>query len=364
MTSKMFPTAGNRQFRNELIGLRRRMLSLSQAELSARSGITQGTLSKVEQGIKDANEELVGRLAHALDCPETFFYQGEREYGPPMSAHAMFRKKAVIGQKVLDKVIAELNVRIGHLRKFLSTVEFSPELPFPQYDVEDFHGDIDAIADSVRRAWLAPRGPLRSLTEYAERAGCLVIHCDMDAAKIDGVSYRIPGLPPIIFLNRHQPADRMRFSLAHELGHLVMHAYPGLNMEQEANQFASALLMPAAEIGPELQGLTIEKAAYMKPVWKVSMASMIYRATELKKIDRYKAEYLWRQMATRGFRMREPQAVDFEPEQTSLIDALIDNLTKQMGYTTQELSELLHLHYDELVVMYGLPAPSGLRVVK
>jgi Zn-dependent peptidase ImmA (M78 family)/transcriptional regulator with XRE-family HTH domain len=365
MKSKMFQMAGhNKLFRNELIGLRRRMLSLSQAELSARCGITQGTLSKVEQGIKEANDELVVRLAEALQCRETFFYQAEREYGPPMSAHAMFRKKASIGQKVLDQVIAELNVRIGHIRKFLSTVEFSPELPFPHYDVEDFDGDIDAISNNVRRAWLAPRGPLRSLTEYAERAGCLVIHCDMEAAKIDGVSYRIPGLPPVIFLNRNQPSDRMRFSLAHEIGHLVMHAYPGPNMEQEANQFASALLMPASEIGPELQGLTIEKAAYMKPLWKVSMASMIYRASELNKIDRYKAEYLWRQMATRGFKMREPQAVDFPSEQTCLIDALIDNLTKQMGYSAQELSELLHLHYDELAAMYRLQPSAGLRVVK
>jgi len=366
MISTKFQMVGNSSlFRNELIGLRRRMLSLSQAELSARSGITQGTLSKVEQGIKEANEDLVTRLAMALECPETFFYQTEREYGPPMSAHAMFRKKAAIGQKVLDKVIAELNVRIGHLRKFLSTVEFSPELPFPQYDVEDFHGDIGAIADNVRRAWLVPRGPLRSLTEYAERAGVLVIHCDMEAAKIDGVSYRILGLPPIVFLNRNQPADRLRFSLAHELGHLVMHSYPSANMEQEANQFASALLMPASDIGPELLGLTIEKAAYMKPLWKVSMASMIYRAAELNKIDRYKAEYLWRQMATRGFRMREPQAVDFPPEQTSLIEALVNNLMKEMGYTTRELSELLHLHYDELALMYRLQIPAaGLRIVK
>jgi Zn-dependent peptidase ImmA (M78 family)/transcriptional regulator with XRE-family HTH domain len=340
------------------------MLSLSQAELSALSGITQGTLSKVEQGIKDANGELVARLAQALNCPETFFYQGEREYGPPMSAHAMFRKKASVGQKVLDKVIAELNVRIGHMRKFLNTVEFSPELPFPQYDVEDFHGDIETIASNVRRAWLVPHGPLRSLTEYAERAGCLIVHCDMEAARIDGVSYRIAGLPPIIFLNQNQPADRMRFSLAHEIGHLVMHTYPCPNMEREADQFASALLMPAADIGPELQGLTIEKAAYMKPLWKVSMASMIYRATELNKIDRYKAEYLWRQMATRGFRMREPHAVDFPCERTSLLDALVDNLTKELGYTAQELSELLHLHYNELARMYGLHANSTLRVVK
>jgi Zn-dependent peptidase ImmA (M78 family) len=123
--------------------------------------------------------------------------------------------------------------------------------------------------------------------------------------------------------------------------------------------------MPASDIGPELQGLTIEKAAYMKPLWRVSMASMIYRATELNKIDRYKAEYLWRQMGARGFRMREPQAVDFPPEKTSLVDALIDNLISEMGYTTGELSELLHLHYEELAFMYKLQAPAtGLRVVK
>lgn len=349
--------------RGDLIALRRRMLSLSQAELSTLAGISQGTLSKVEQGLKEVSEELLARLAEALNCPISFFFQTEREYGSPMSAHAMFRKKASTAQKVIDRVIAELNVRIAHARKFLSTVDFVPELPFPVYDLDDFGGDPEAIANNIRRAWLVPRGPIRSLTEYAERAGCLVIHCDFDAAKIDGVSYRIPGLPPIIFLNRDQPADRMRFSLAHEIGHLVMHAYPSPNMEQEANQFASALLMPASDIGPEISGLTIEKAAYMKPVWRVSMASMIYRATDLNKIDRYKAEYLWRQMAIRGFRTHEPQAVDFEHEKTSLIDALIANMT-QMGYSSDEFSGLLHLHYEELVTMYSLQRKSELRVVK
>lgn len=364
MTKMLQAADSGRIFRNDMIGLRRRMLSLSQAELSNRTGIAQGTLSKIEQGLKEVNDDLVTRLGDALECPVSFFFQTEREYGPPMSAHAMFRKKASTGQKVIDRIIAELNVRIAHARKFLSGVEFAPELPFPLYDLDDFQGQADAVADSVRRAWLVPRGPIRSLTEYAERAGCLVVQCDLDEAKIDGVSYRIPGLPPLIFLNRRQPADRMRFSLAHEIGHLVMHTYPNPNMEQEANQFASALLMPATDIGPELQGLTIEKAAYMKPVWKVSMASMIYRASELGRIDRYKAEYLWRQMATRGFRTREPQAVDFEPEKTSLIDALVDNLTKHMGYSADELVEVLHLNYDELASMYELERNAGLRVVK
>jgi Zn-dependent peptidase ImmA (M78 family)/DNA-binding XRE family transcriptional regulator len=361
----MYPQAAevDRVPRGELISLRRRMLSLSQSDLALMAGISQGMLSKVEQGLKPAPPGLVERLAHALQCRESFFFQREREYGPPMSAHAMFRKGASVGQKVIDRTIAELNVRIAHLRKLLAPLELEPELPFPTYDLDDFEGKPELVAANVRRAWLMPRGPVRSLTEYAERAGCLVVQCEMDAAKIDGVSYRIVGLPPIIFLNRNQPADRMRFSLAHELGHLVMHAIPAPNMEQEANGFASALLMPATDIGPELNGLTVEKAAYMKPVWRVSMAALIYRASELGRVDKYKAEYLWRQMTTKGFRQREPAAVDFPHEETSLVGAMVDHMVKDMGYSHEELAELLHLHYDEVASMYDLPK-AVLRVVR
>lgn len=186
----------------------------------------------------------------------------------------------------------------------------------------------------------------------------------MDAAKIDGVSYRIAGLPPVIFLNQNQPADRMRFSLAHELGHLILHSYPTPFMEKEANEFASALLMPENDIGPELSALTLEKAAYMKPVWRVSMAALIFRASALKQVDKNKAEYLWRQMATKGFRLREPASLDFSREEPSLMKALVTNLTDNLGYTESELATTLHLHYEELKKMYALNRTIGLRLVK
>lgn len=357
----------NGVFRPDLLGLRRRMRDMGQAQLAEACGIGQGTLSKIEQGLREPTEEIVHKLASALHCSPSFFYQAEREYGSPMSAHPMFRKKASVGQKVLDRVIAELNVRIGHIRTFLSSVDFAPELPLPQYDVDDYGGDIETIAEHVRRAWYVPRGPIKSLTEFAERAGCLVVHCDMEAARIDGVSYRIPGLPPIIFLNRNQPADRMRFSLAHELGHLILHDYPTPDMEKQADQFASALLMPKSDIGPELNGLTIEKAAYMKPLWRVSMASLIYRASTLNRIDQGKYIYLWRQMSARNFRLREPASLDFPHEVPSVMDALVTNLTHNMGYSHDELAAILHLYYDEVAHMYNLTpsAPkTGLRVVK
>lgn len=356
--------AHKKPFRPDLLALRRRMLGLSQVELASSVSISQATLSKIEQGLRSAPDNLINRFAEALKCRRSFFFQSEREYGSPMSAHPMFRKRTSVGQKVIDKIIAELNVRIGHVRTFLSAAEFTPELPLPQYHTEDFNGDIEAIAENVRRAWYVPRGPLRSLTQYAERAGCIVLPCAMDDAHFDGVSYRIPGLPPLIFLNRNQPADRMRFSLAHELGHLVMHSYPLPEMENEANEFASALLMPRADIGPELMGLTLEKAAYMKPVWQVSMASLLMCAKRLGKLDEYKAQYLWRQMSLRGYRLREPPEVDFAREEPTIIRELLRNLTEELNYSDEELESIFHLHYDELADLYELRRPTMLRIVK
>lgn len=347
--------------RGDLIALRRRMLGYSQTELSKISGVSQALISKIEQGLKEATHEQIENFSNALSCHSSFFFQTDREYGPPMSAHPSFRKQASVGQKALDKVIAEFNVRLSQVRTLLRSADIEPELPLPQYDPDEY-SDPEEIAAMVRRAWYVPKGPVANLMDFVERAGCIIILCDMEAVKIDGACYRVAGLPPVIFLNKNQPADRMRFTLAHELGHLVMHQYPQPDMEKQADQFASAFLMPREDIGSSLVGLTIEKAAYMKPRWRVSMASIIYRAKALNKIDHYKSDYLWRSMAKHGYRTREPANLDFPHEKPSVIDALIKNLTDDMGYSANELEKIFHLFYSEIKGSYGLHAP-GLRIV-
>lgn len=351
------------RFRHELLEVRRRMLSLSQTELATLTGLAQGTLSKLEQGLKPVTAEQVQLLADYLNCPPSFFFQPERLYGAPISSHPMYRKKMSTGVKVLDRLTAELNVRISHIRTFLKMIDLQAELPFPQYDVEDYEGGAVEIAGMIRRAWYAPRGPLSNLTEFAERAGILVVHLDMEDAKLDGVSYRVPGLPPLVFLNKNQPGDRMRFTLAHELGHLVMHPYPTAEMEAEADSFASALLMPEADIRADLQGLTLEKAARLKPYWKVSMGALIMRAKNLATVEPAKLDYLWRQMSLKGYRMREPASLDLDPERPSVMPGLLANVTGPIGYDETDLVGALHLHYDELAKLYDLKPLSKLRLV-
>lgn len=354
------------EFRPEMVGLRRRMLCMSQSELSRNTGISQPAISKIEQGLRQPSEEQVMHIADSLSCPTSFFFQSEREYGPPLSAHPAFRRKASVGQKVMDRVVAEFNVRLGHARIFLQNVDFEPELRLPHYDADDYTGRIDEIATMVRRAWYIPRGPIKSLMDYIERAGILVVLSDMEDARIDGASYQVPGLPPVIFLNKGLSGDRQRFTLAHELGHIIMHTFPTPNMEKEADEFAAELLMPKADIAPQLSGMSLQKAAQLKPYWKVSMGALIVRAKTLGKINAGAASYLWRQMSMRGYRTREPESLDIAPEKTSLVDALVRNLTDVMGYSNNDLEHALHLRYAELAKLYDLepePQKRTLRLV-
>jgi IrrE N-terminal-like domain len=81
--------------------------------------------------------------------------------------------------------------------------------------------------------------------KLVERAGVIIGLSQFGGASISGVTFRVPGKPPLVLLDALHPGDRQRYTLAHELGHLVMHRSPTPTMESEATEFASAFLMPA-----------------------------------------------------------------------------------------------------------------------
>ena len=356
------------EFNADLLRVARQARGMSQTELSRQSGVSQANLSKLENGLIGPTEDVLDRLTGTLHFPQSFFFAPDRMLGLPMSVHPMYRKKASVGQRSLDKLEAELNIRLFHIRRLLKSAEFEPELELPQFDIDEFGGDPEKIAELVRRTWLIPSGPLKNLVTWVERAGCLVVHCDFDRLSVDGVTVRAPSMPPCIFLNRNAPADRQRFSLAHELGHIVMHQVPSPTMEEEANSFASALLMPARDIRPYLSGrLTIQKLAALKPVWRVSMQALLVRARSLGAITSNQNQYLWRQISSLGYRRAEPQELEFPAEEPQVLPELIRMHVEELGYRIDDLCSVLHVFEDDLRRIHPLPSQSqgpNLRVVK
>jgi len=337
----------------DMLRLARQRKGLPQTEAAKQLGIDQSLLSRLENGVSEIRDDVLSRAEAIYDVRRSFFFQTDPIYGVPVSVHPMWRKKADVSGRDIDAVVAELNMRVMHLRRFLEAADVAKVNDLPRLDIEDY-GDPEHVAALLRSHWKIPAGPIRDLTVLVERAGVLVVHSSMAGASISGVTFSVPGMPPLILLNSDQPADRMRFTLAHELGHLVMHRFPSPDMENEAHAFASAFLMPAAELRPLLESRRIDLPllASLKQEWKVSMQSVIMRAKTLGLLTRNQEEYLWKQMSARKWRIREPAELDFAHETPSVIANLVNIFRDHLGYSSEEISELQHIPEHEFSKLY------------
>ncbi len=140
--------------------------------------------------------------------------------------------------------------------------------------------------------------------------GGIVVEVTFETRKMDAISRWVPGPPPVFFINRDMPKDRYRFTLAHELGHMVMHKNPTLDLESVAHQFASEFLMPERDVRADLLNLDLSRLVHLKQYWKVSMASLIYCAEAIGAISSNRARYLRVQMAKAGYSTVEPAGLD------------------------------------------------------
>ncbi len=349
------------RFNPALLLLARQYRGASQARVADEAGLNQGHYSRIENGLlsDDPSEDNVERIARVLAFPAAFFYLEDGLSGLPLSVHPMNRKKSAVTEKALRQIHAELNIRLIHLRRYLRAADVHPELPLPQIDVDEGGGPAE-IARYIRRVWSIPDGPVSNLTDYCERAGILVVWCELERG-VDGVTMSVRDLPPCVFLNRGAPPDRMRASLAHELGHIIMHKLPTDFIEDEANAFAAEFLVPERFFRRSVIGqrLTLEWLARQKAFWKTSMAFLLYRAGEIEAITRHQSEYLWKKMSALGWRTREPQETDFPYEEPTVFPRLLKMHSHDLGYDWSALQNLLNTSVSDLQRMYGNQLAKG-----
>jgi Zn-dependent peptidase ImmA (M78 family)/transcriptional regulator with XRE-family HTH domain len=348
-----------REFNSEMLVLAREFLGVTQSQLAFLMGMSQAEISKIESGIrKPTDDDLVARLAKHLQCPEEFFYISDsmKNFG---SACVYHRKRQSTTQGMLTKLLALVNKRRIQVKRLLCATEV-PDNLFPRMDIDDFAGGAGEVARALRAAWKLAPGPIQNLTKAVEDAGGIVIRCDFGSNKVDAVSQWFVDAPPLFFVNEAIPADRMRFSLAHEIGHIVMHQLPTKDMEREADRFAAEFLMPQAQVSSHLQELSLPKLASLKPYWKVSMAALLYRAAELKIITERTKSYLWFRMGQAKYRTQEP--VQIPQEFPALLSELIDLHRNELGYSVSDLAQLL-LTTEEEVRRVFIAKPSGLQLL-
>lgn len=319
--------------------LARQVEGLTQLELSRMIGIDQGKLSKIEHGLIRVNEELFEAICVALHFPREFFFQPGEIY--PTELY-LFRKRKTLPQRFCDQITSLLNVQYLQLLKLNQSIHI--ETNIPSFDLDEYSSPKE-IALKLRHLWKIPYGRIDNLTALVESAGIAVLHLDIRTDKFDGIKF-VGNNFPLIALNKNMPSDRMRLTLAEELGHLLMHKIPTATSDDEAKDFALEFLIPSNQIEFPSQKITLSLLADLKRYWKVSMAALLFKAKDMGKVTPNQYQYLWKQMSQLKYRKREPAELDPPFENTKLIKKIFNVYINDFGYSLEDFLKVFSINKD------------------
>lgn len=335
-----------------MILLAREARGLTQTHLAEKLNSYKANISRLEHGNTLVDEDTLVALSVATNYPPQFFLQK----GDILPVNLSYRKRKQIPAKLLTPIEAQMNIIRRHVQ-FVTrgTEQEVPELPV--YEVNEKHTP-DKIAMLVRKKWNITAGAIDNLGKALEQQGIIISSFDFGTDRVDSRSMLTDDKYPIIFLNKNLLGDRQRFSLAFELGHLIMHSFCVVPHERdinhEANLFAAEFLMPAKDILTDFKdGITLPLLGELKRKWKVSMIALLYRADDLGLLTANQKRYLVQQFNDQKIRRREPQELDISKENPQLMRRLLAEFMKKTKLGVIQLCTVLAIEHDDYLAYYG-----------
>jgi Zn-dependent peptidase ImmA (M78 family)/DNA-binding XRE family transcriptional regulator len=346
----------------EAVTIARMARQYTQTKLAEKISVSQGLISKLEMGlIGEPDRDIVKSLSQELEFPVEFFYEEMKLLDPGIK---YLRARKSLSKKKINKIDSRLSIVTNTLKKLLRNVDF-PKNNIPELDINEYES-AEQAALSLRDFWNVPRGPIKNLTGLIEDNGGLVIQWDFETKKLDGLTFTLSNLPPVVFINKQMTGDRYRFTLAHELAHLVLHMSTPYSSEQdkEADVFASEFMMPTSEIKESLYNLDFETLASLKLYWKMSMQSILYKAKSLNVLTSNQYRYWQMKFSSAGYRKREPSSTDFPVEKSELLDELIQVYKEELDYSLEELLTAVNLNENDFKEWFLGIDNKRLRLIK
>ncbi|MDN5660319.1 MAG: ImmA/IrrE family metallo-endopeptidase [Brevibacterium aurantiacum] len=326
--------------KGEVIETLMRARGLTQADLALAIGAAQATVSRYISGARTPEDSEIRRIAGELGVTPAFLAK-EFRMRAAIGVSAHMRRQSSTKVSMWKSAEAKLNELRMHMSMLTERAPLQTATHVPTFDYQ-FTKPAEA-ARRVRTAWRVPLGPVRSVVDLMETAGTIVCELDLGTHRIDGLSQWVSDYP-LVIVNSWSSPSRKRLTLAHELGHLVMHAdgYVDdemIDVEAQANEFAAEFLMPEAEIRHQLKTLKLPNLLALKLEWGVSMQAIFERAFRLGLASGTDRQNFYRQISRKGWRTEEPEEDRVPVESPRLVSGLVAQF-RSAGLTNDDFADL------------------------
>lgn len=335
----------------------RELLGWTQTEVARQIGVTQPFVAQIESGRALASDVFMRSYVFLTRFPPQFFESPPPEIELPLGS-LLFRARSAMRERdrkalrIHASMAFEILQRMLALRPVKEVTITIPSVP----------GDPEHAAEVTRsELGLPPDRPVKHVIHAMESAGVLVIGLPRSFPSGDGFCVWAldgsRGRRPVVVLSANRPADRVRFSSAHELGHLVMHQPLPASREvhNEADRFAGAFLLPRDALCDEVtRPATLETFLGIKLKWGVSVQAAIKRAYDLELITQRRYQELFRRLSARGWRKHEPMSTHVPLERPRAFRQIAElvfgrrlnfsRIAAEVGYPEAFLRDLFEAH--------------------
>lgn len=337
---------------------------LSQRALAEMVSLSAMAISKYERDEVTPGSDVLLRLAKALGVRVEYFFRSEEVH----LEHVEYRKRGDLKAPEKKKILAEVE---DQLERWLALEEFLPgdwsqkfDLPPELPQCIESLNDIEVVALTLRDAWKLGHNPIPDLIDTLEEHGIRVITVPGDEEEIfDGLSATCCDGMPVVVVGSRWPGDRQRFTLAHELGHLVVHGRLAGNMDEEkaANRFAGAFLAPRDAIyktlGRKRKLLELQELVLLKAEYGMSVQGLLYRAGDLEILSQGASRGMWTFLRNNNLYDKE-LGEPYPPEQTRLFKQRVYRAMAEELIGESKAAELLGIPLIELRQCRHMECPS------
>ncbi len=329
-----------------------RLLSgLSMREMANLLGVSHQTIKKYEDGTMAPNSKRLIAISKILNVKISDLAYS---YKVPNLKYDNFRKSASLSKKKEDGLIMAISDEIG---KYIEILNYGDETySFDKkkwtFDVNDLES-LEGIALKVRKLLgVKDNCAIENLTSKLEDNNFLILEVNYED-KFDGFSEIVNNLAFIILSSKE--GYRSRFTLAHELGHLILNFKEDLSFKEKeiyCNYFASALLMPEEAMRHELEiskrkmanNVSLNEILLIAREYQVSLRAVIMRLYTLDIIDENKKRSLFMSLSKLGLKREEVKNINEHPLRRNKIIFRLEaeniisskEVIKYLGVTTYE----------------------------
>jgi Zn-dependent peptidase ImmA (M78 family)/transcriptional regulator with XRE-family HTH domain len=318
----------------------RARVGVSKTDLAARVGVSTAAIGQYEAGINSPRSEVVEKLARELEVRPDFF-----SVGRPLARF-----------DILNAHFRSLrSARVGDRHKALATATLVWELTFaleryvrlPEADLPEVPPDTAPAEAAVilRNHWALADGPIKHLVATAESHGIVAVVRPLgEIDAVDAFSLIIVDRPIIVTTpRRSENVFRHRFSIAHEIGHLLLHGNSSgqsAAIEREADEFAAAFLTPAGAMDSALPvRLDLAVLDRLGRTWGVSPHSLVRRMVERGRTSESSARRAYQRLAMIDDPAADPTSA--YPGETPTLLKKAAELASDHGTAVPALAEVL-----------------------